>query len=402
MNILKFLIAALIVLLLLFVAWAFPPWEDSQRGRFYLSYLAPMRAGQFSHWEEVLPYRSIPQSTAPRSYPKYPVDLTGVSYEHNGVTVSLDEYLEKQDIAGLMVLQDGKIRYEFYSEDINADSTFHIWSASKSYTATLIGMALYEGKIESLDDPISKYAPQFEGSAYGETTLHHLLMMSSGVDFKHFDYSPNRLELYFDVVMKRESISEWSKQLGRRVRQGTDFNYLATDTHVLSTALKGVYGKPLFEVVSEKLWEPGGFTADATWSQDAEGDEGVALGHCCLSVTLTDFAHLGQLYLEDLVLEGQQTVPDDWFDWVANPHAGFQEPRVEEGADDVAMGYSYQFWLPPEYDNEFVARGALGQYLWIDRKREFVVAQFSTAAIHNSLEYTKLMRAIGDALSSSD
>jgi CubicO group peptidase (beta-lactamase class C family) len=202
--------------------------------------------------------------------------------------------------------------------------------------------------------------------------------------------------------MKGERISEWAKELGRRVPQGTDFNYLATDTHVLSTALKGVYGKPVADVLSEKLWELGGFTADATWSQDAKGEEGVALGHCCLSVTLTDFAHLGQLYLEDLVFDGKQTVPDDWFDLVANPHASFQEPHAEAGRDDVSFGYSYQFWLPPGYDNEFVARGALGQYLWIDRKRGFVVAQFATAAYHNSLEYSKMMRAIGDALQSSE
>lgn len=397
MKTVKIIAASLSVLVLLALTAFFTPWEEHQRGRFYLSYLEPFRAWNFSNWERVLPYRTVPRSSQPREYDVDLVELNDIEITQHGASLTLAEYLEKQDVTGLMVLKDGKIRYEYYN-GINADTRYHIWSASKSYTATLIGIALHEGLIDSLEDPISKYAPEFAGTAYGETTLHHLLMMSSGVTFKHSNYKPDRLEFYFDVVMKRERISEWAQELGRRVEQGTEFNYLATDTHVLSTALRGVYGKPLSEVMYEKLWEPAGFTADAIWSTDAEGPEGVELGHCCLAPTLTDFAHLGQLYLEDLIIEGEQVVSDDWFQRVANIHGPFQEPTISEDGEEASMGYSYQFWLPPHYDNEFVARGALGQFLWIDRRRDFVVAHFSTAAVHNDMQFTRMMRAIGDRL----
>lgn len=398
MKALKVGATLLFALVLTSLALFLTPWEEHQRGRFYLSYLEPFRAWNFRNWERVLPYRTVAKSSSPRRYLREPADFDAVAIRQHGEALSFQDYLDKQKITGLMVLEDGKVRFEHYDRGVKADTRYHLWSASKSFTATLIGIALHEGLIDSLDDPIEKYAPEFAGSVYGETTLHHLLMMSSGVDFKHFDYSPNRLDFYFDVVMKRERISDWALELGRRVPQGMDFNYLATDTHVLSTALKGVYGKPLAQVLSEKLWEPGGFTADAIWSMDAEGSEGVELGHCCLAVTLTDFAHLGQLYLEDLVMSGQPTVPGDWFERVANTHGAFQEPTIEANGEEASMGYSYQFWLPPGYDNEFVARGALGQYLWIDRKRGFVVAQFSIAAVHNDVRYTRMMRAIGDAL----
>ena len=147
---------------------------------------------------------------------------------------------------------------------------------------------------------------------------------------------------------------DWVAALGRRVPGGTDFNYIATDTHVLSAVLRAVYGKPLAEIAQEKLWEPGGFAGDAMWGQDASGH---FLGHFALSVRLQEFAHLGQLYLDDLVLNGRPTVSDDWFDMVSKPHAAFQEPRENPATGRISEGYTFQFWLPLNYDEEFMASG---------------------------------------------
>jgi CubicO group peptidase (beta-lactamase class C family) len=127
------------------------------------------------------------------------------------------------------------------------------------------------------------------------------------------------------------------------------------------------------------------------WGQDASGH---SLGHFALSVRLQEFAHLGQLYLDDLVLNGRPTVSDDWFDMVSKPHAAFQEPRENPAIGRISEGYTFQFWLPLNYDEEFMASGAFGQYLWIDRKRNFVVAQFSTAGARPK-ETAAVMRALG-------
>ena len=181
-----------------------------------------------------------------------------------------------------MVLRDGEVRLEFYGKGLNAQSCNHIWSATKSFTSTLIGMALYDGKIASLDDPVEKYALQFKGTAYGEASIRHVMMMSSGIDYDHFEGSPDRNDMYWDIMQSGADFDAWAAVLPRRVPAGTDFNYIATDTQVLSAVLRGAYNKSYIDIVQEKLWEPGGFGA-AQWGLDASGNP---MGHCCLSLRL--------------------------------------------------------------------------------------------------------------------
>ena len=330
------------------------------------------RADIFTHWERVHPHRILPGATTPRVYKRNTISIDEITYEMDGERYKLTDYIEKANISGLMVLRGGDVRLEYYGKGLDAQSRNHIWSATKSFTSTLVGMALFEGKISSLDDSAEQYAPQFKGTAYGETSIRHLLMMSSGIDFFHFKGSPNRVDMYNDLIQEGGDFDKWAAALPRRVPGGTDFNYIATDTHVLAAVLRGAYGKPFVEVVQEKLWEPFGF-GEAQWGLDSHGH---ATGHFALALTLQNFAHLGQLYLEDLLLNGEPTVSDDWFDMVAKAHSPSHEPSVDDEGK-ITEGYSFQFWLPANYDQEFMASGAFRQYLWIDRKREFVVAQFS-------------------------
>jgi CubicO group peptidase (beta-lactamase class C family) len=144
-------------------------------------------------------------------------------------------------------------------------------------------------------------------------------------------------------------------------------------------------------VVQEKLWTPGRFSSDAQWSVDGEGNP---LGQMALSVTLQDFAHFGQLYLDDLVLNGQKVVNDDWLDMVQNAQAPFQEPRIMEDGRH-RDGYSVQWWLPVDYDQEFIARGAAGQYMYVNKKDNYVVAQFSGQGSVSTKEEEIFYRAVG-------
>ena len=349
------------------------PWDDLQSWRMFTMMVEWPRADLFTHWEVIQPVSVLDASANPRIYHRNTVEPAELSYQFEGQVHPLTRYLKRANISGFMVLADGEVRLEYYAKGLNAESRNHIWSATKSYTSTLFGMALHDGAIDSLDDPVEKYAPQFKDTAYGPTPVRHVMMMTSGIDYFHFKGKPNRTDMYLALWQKGEDFDAWAAALGRRVPSGTDFNYIATDTHVLAAVLRGAYAKPFVEIVQEKLWEPGGFGA-AQWGLDAYGH---AMGHCCLSVTLQDFAHLGQLYLEDLVLEGEPTVNDGWIGSVENAQAPFQEPSLDaEG--NVREGYSFQFWLPLDYDQEFIAKGAFGQYMWTDRKRKFVVAQFST------------------------
>lgn len=356
-----------------YAVWVLVPSGDVQPRRWFTLPFESLRAGLFTSWEVIQPHAALAASSSPRRYERALVDPSEVTYAFEGERRALSDYLERANVSGLMVLEGGRVRLELYRKGIDAESRYHIWSASKSFTSTLVGMALREGVIDSLDDPIEKYAPQFAGTAYGEASIRHVMMMSSGIDFFHFQGEPDRNDLYAAILQDGEDFDAWAGALGRRVPAGSDFNYIATDTHVLSAALRGAYGKPFVEIVQEKLWEPGGFGA-AKWGLDHAAH---AMGHCCLSVRLQDFANLGQLYLEDLVLRGEPRVGRDWIAAVERAQAPFQEPGVDHQGNPRA-GYSYQFWLPHGYDQEFMAAGAFGQYLWIDRKRAFVVAQFAT------------------------
>ena len=368
------LLLVVLVLLVGGATWLTRPWDDLQSWRWYTMPFEGLRAEIFTNWEVIQPIALLQASTHPRQYPRNVSPPESVSYAFGNERIPLTAYLEKENVSGLMVLQDGEIKLEYYAKGLNRESRNHIWSATKSFTATLVAMAHFEGRIESLDDRVARYAPQFAGTAYGESSIRHVLMMSSGIDFDHFKGTPDRNDMYWDIMQERQDFDAWAGALGRRVPPGSDFNYIATDTHVLSAVLRGAYGQPFTEIFQDRLWQRGEFGGDATWGLDGSGH---AMGHCCLSLRLEEFAHLGQLYVEDLVMEGKKTVRDDWFSMVEHPQAPFQEPRVSE-AGEAQRGYSVQFWIPHDYDQEFIAAGAFEQYLWIDRRQGTVVAQFST------------------------
>ena len=365
----------------------------------YLLMFQNARAELFTHWERVQPHRTLSAATTPRVYKRNTHSIDEVTYEFDGQRYPISHYIEKDNVSGLMLLRNGEVQLEYYGKGLNAQSRNHIWSATKSFTATLVGMALFEGKISSLDDTVEQYATQFKGTAYGETSIRHLLMMSSGIDYFHFKGSPNRNDMYEDLIQQGGDFDKWAAALPRRVPGGTDFNYIATDSHVLAAVLRGAYGKTFIDVVQEKLWEPFGF-GEAQWGMDAHGH---ATGHFALSLTLQDFAHLGQLYVEDLKLNGKPTVSDDWFKMVEMAHTPAHEPHLTKKGN-VTQGYSFQFWLPLDYDQEIMALGAFGQYLWIDRNRDFAVAQFSIGGAPeqpgaNAKEREAVMRALGTFVS---
>jgi CubicO group peptidase (beta-lactamase class C family) len=215
-------------------------------------------------------------------------------------------------------------------------------------------------------------------------------MMSSGVQFFHGLGRPNRDDMYFDMFVRHHNLDTFAASLARRVPPLTDWNYLATDTHVLSAVLRGAYHEGTAQILHDKLWQPAGFGSYATWSKHADGPQGVVFGHCCLQLRLIDFALLGQLYEENFVVNGRSIVPDGWADMATRPNAPFQEPG------DKPRGYAMQFWVPKDYDKEAMALGAFGQILWIDRKHHVVVAQFAANGNHppSEAEENAAFRAI--------
>lgn len=375
-------LGAVLGLILVFgavVLWIAQPWSDRRPMRTWVETLRIQLLGgesrealaeTFRNWDRDIPFGELSAAPDPHEFPRAlrPLD---VHYEFEGERRSLSEYFDRAKVEGLLALHGGEVVFEAYLGNTSAESRYHLWSASKSFTGTIIGMALHEGVISSLDDPVEKYARQFTDTAYGEASIRNVMMMSSGVDFFHFKGFPERNWMYLRVFRRGQNLDDFAGELGRRVPGGTDFNYLATDTHVLSAVLRGAYGRPFLEIVQEKLWNGLGIGGDAIWSQHAPGPDGVPFGHCCLATRLVDFAHLGELYLQDGVWNGRRRVPEGWVELAGAPNAPFQEPTPE------GPGYAMQFWVPQDYDGEFYGAGAFGQFVWIDTRRKVVIAQFA-------------------------
>jgi len=350
------------------------------------------RVDVFTHYDRIFPVDRLAPSDKPRTYRRAVRPVEGVTYAFEGRQATVGDYLARANVNGLMVLKNGEIVFETYRNGVGPDTQHSLWSASKSYTVTILGVALKEGVIKSLDDKVETYAPQFKGTTYGPVSLRHVAMMSSGVQFFHDTGKPNRSDMYI-ALLGGVNLDDFAASLGPRVPPGTDFNYLATDTHVLSAVLRGAYGKRYADIVQEKLWTPAGFSGPATWSKHAPGAAGVNFGHCCLQVRLQDFAHLGQLYVDNLVVSGKPMAPKGWADLVTHPSAPFQEPG------DKPRGYAMQFWVPQGYQDEAMALGAFGQILWVDRKRGVVIAQIAANDDKppSEAEENAVFRAIAEA-----
>jgi hypothetical protein len=221
----KTILTGLALLIVAGSLWFFHPWSEHQSWRWYTLAMEGPRAELFTHWEVIQPHGQLLASSAPVEFERELTSVDKTTYEFEGQTHPLSHYLQKANITGFIVLAADKVRLEYYARGLTAQSRNHIWSATKSFTATLVGMALYEGKIASLDDPIKKYAPQFEGTAYGDASIRHVMMMSSGIDYFHFKGSPDRNDMYAAIMQNGEDFDVWAGALGRRVPAGTDFNY---------------------------------------------------------------------------------------------------------------------------------------------------------------------------------
>lgn len=404
---LKIALSGLALLLVVLAAWFFRPWSDYSPYRIVSFRSSYTDAEWFANFHKVLPSRRIAPSDSPRQWPRASLDLN-INYQWEGEQKTLHDYLAQTGVTGFMVLQDGVITYEHYANGSNAETRNMVWSVAKSFTVTVLGLALKEGVIKSLDDKVETYAPQFAGTAYGETSIRHIAMMSSGINFGPNDkWGPVSLwaKTYFDLTWRGMDMDDVAAGMGRLTPPGMEFRYRFPDTHVISAVLRGAYaasygGKVTWaKLVEDKLWQPFGFGGEAFWVISPEGEEGTSWGHAGVSMRLLEMAQLGQVYLENGVpygtANGTSRFTDDWLEGVSKPNAGFQEPAPDSFYPNE--GYSRQFWIPMDYDGEFMAVGGFDQKIWIDLKRNAVIAQTAGGSRRGGvtpLEQFKVFRAV--------
>ena len=278
----------------------------------------------------------------------------------------IDEYLRQQNTAGLVILQDGRVRFERYGLGFDAAGRWTSFSVAKSFTSTLVGVAIQDGHIKSLEDKVSAYLPGLRGSAYDDVTVRQLLTMSSGVRWNEDYEDPEADVAQFNNATPEAGMDatvSYLRKLPRAHPPGELWNYNTGETNLIGVLVSAATGKPLAQYLQEKIWHPAGMESQATWLLGRTGNE---IAGCCLQASTRDFARFGLFVLANGASSGQQVVPPDWF---------AQATRKQKDIGDPGRGYGFQWWT---YDDGSVAaQGIFGQGIYIDPQRRLVIASNS-------------------------
>ena len=274
----------------------------------------------------------------------------------------LEDFIEEQKVAGLLILQDGKIRMERYALGHSDTNLWSSLSVAKSVTSTLVGVAIKDGSIKSVEDYVTDYLPKLEGSAFDSVKIRHLLTMTSGIKWNENYTDPDSDIAGFDkdtTADGMKAIVSYMRRLPAEAEPGKKFNYSTGETHLLGALISSATHQSLSHYLSSKIWIPYGMEQAATWRLDRTGQE---MAGCCLQMRLRDFGRFGQFVLEDGYIDGESIVPDDWFKKATQ----IQMPLWPSG------GYGYGWWI--FNGHSFEALGIHGQKIYIDPSRNLVIA----------------------------
>ena len=362
------LLAALVCAALL---WWFRPWTSFSPHNLNNLMHPDTRVENFRHMDRIFPSVPMHPSDHPVSFPRAPGRLPA-TFEHDGRTVSVQEFLQRSDTTGLMVLKDGVIRAEEYFQGASETSRFTSWSIAKTVVATLVAIAHGEGHIRSLDDPAKTYVPALDGKAWGEVTVRNLLRMATGIQFEELydkPFSDIKL-LFYRVFLIGTPVHDVISDLPAEGPQGERFHYISPTTQILAWVLAGAVGEPVSQYAHRALWQPLGMQDDGFWNLDNGGTE---LAFCCLNISVRDYAKLGQLYLQQGQWQGRQLLPAGW----VHEATRRPEPWLAAGNGYPERGYGYHIWVPKDPDQEYFANGVWGQHVWISEKHNVVIVKTS-------------------------
>jgi CubicO group peptidase (beta-lactamase class C family) len=334
----------------------------------------PYMIGSYRHWDEIYPVRTISRGDEVSDL-DYGTPIEDVTYTRGGEQRTIDEYFERTQAVGLIVIKDDEVVFERYALGADEDSLFTSMSVAKSIVSTLVGFVTDEGLIESIDDPIDKYVPGLKGSGYEGVPIKAILQMSSGIKFTEIynSASSDITRLWYETVHYRtKRLNDFVAEMERQRDPYFDFNYKGVDTAALGWLVASVTGKNLSDYASEKIWGPLGMESDANWGLDASGDDATEIAFCCVNATLRDYARFGLFFLHRGEWNGEQLLSADWV----------EEATVATG-DQVMpgklylgspFGYGYQWWALAGDRPAFSAIGINGQFIYVIPEKNMVIA----------------------------
>lgn len=344
-------------------------WLARLLGGDFLLWSPNIQAEGFLHWDRIFATRTVRRGARVHDLPASGRTLD-VRFQDQGRDCNTDDLMRDEHLSGLLVLQHGKVLLERYALGLTPAHRWQSSSMVKSIASTLIGAALHDGLIASLDDPMIKYLPNFAGTAYEGVSIKHLLSMTSGINWTedYEDLLADVAEHYIKPIAERRQghIAAYLKTLQRIDPPGTQFYYNTGDTFLLSLILSRVTGKTVADYCAEKIWGPAGMELDGYFMLESDnGDE--ITGSCC-GASLRDYGRFGQLMLNDGVTpDGVRILPRGWTAEATAPSApNFHKdigsrPRLDTSA---FTGYGYLWWV--HHPGTFMALGAYGQWIHVE------------------------------------
>jgi len=336
-----------------------------------------------------------------------PADLPA-SFDFRGTRIDTASFLDVSDTTGLIVIKDDKIVFERYFRGTDAHTRTVAWSVSKAFVSALMGIAVSEGKIQSISDPVTRYVPELAGSAYDGVRIKDVLQMSSGARWNE-DYSDSHSDVvrFGRAVAFGHSLDAFAESLPREHAPGTYLRYNSMDTQVLGMVLRRATGMSLSAYLSARLWQPLGMQDDAYYLTDRGGVEFAAGG---LNATLRDYARLGLLYSHNGNWNGTQIISPEWVQASTTPDAPQLMPGRRASSTEI-WGYGYHWWIP-DLQGEYMAVGIFNEFIYVNPLQHLVIAKSSADHTYGTgkgydenrdheSQHLALFKAIERALSNS-
>lgn len=323
------------------------------------------------------PKRVLTKSITPFVYPtkacRFPDTIL-----YNKQKINPEKFLEDNHTLAFLVIRNDSIIYENYFRGRNKESIVPSFSVAKSFSSALIGCALQDGLISSVDEPITNYIPELKKNGFEKVKIKHVLQMTTGIRFTEGYFNPfsDVAELYYGRKLEKQML-----KLKLEKEPGTEFAYKSGNSQLLGLILhRALKGKSITQYLQEKIWTPAGMESDASWSIDRKN--GLEKTFCCLNATARDFAKIGSVYLNQGWFNGQQIISKEWVQQTLRPNN-------TEGSVDY---YNHQWWFPCQDQKCYLAQGILGQYVFVYPAKKIVIVRLSKK--DNKVSWTRFFQGL--------
>jgi CubicO group peptidase (beta-lactamase class C family) len=340
----------------------------------------------FHSIDQLFPTRRVETSANTWPLPRAETKLD-FTYDYKGTSHPAADILDRTFTNALIIIKHGKIVSEIYRNETDASTHFISFSMAKSITSILIGLAVADGHIHSIDDQITRYVPELKDSAYDGVTIRQALQMRSGANYEeqYVVSHPDLLSAAFEesFVENRMSFVGFTRAMTRRYPPGEHFNYSTFETCVLGWVLERATKQPLSRYMTERLWRPAGMESYGFWMLDAEGQSGREFAGGGFNAVARDYARLGLMMLRNGKAGDHQVVPQAWVSESTNP-------GERQAVDPAEPNFSYGFfWWPLVDSSAYMARGLQGQYIFVDPGTDTVVVKLSFVPPGNHDAFTE-------------